>query len=82
MAPALLFSAIVSTVYGALFHFWRGGSLRRLGLFLVAAWIGFGAGQVAGRLIGWNLGMVGDVHLIEATLGSLIALIVVNRPTA
>jgi hypothetical protein len=80
--PAILLSAILSTAYGAVFHVWRGGSLRRLGLFLVAAWVGFGLGQLAGMLIGWDAGQVGEVHLIEATLGSLIALIVVNRPAA
>ena len=82
MLPAILLSAILSTAYGAVFHVWRGGSLRRLGLFLVAAWVGFGLGQLAGMLIGWDAGQVGEVHLIEATLGSLIALIVVNRPAA
>ena len=82
MFPAVLLSALISTAYGAAFHFWRGGSVRRLGLFLVTAWIGFGLGQIAGMLIGWNVGMIGDVHLIEATLGSLIALVVVNRPAA
>jgi len=80
--PAILLSALLSTAYGAVFHVWRGGSLRRLGLFLVAAWVGFGLGQLAGMLIGWDAGQVGEVHLIEATLGSLIALIVVNRPAA
>lgn len=82
MLPAILLSALLSTAYGAVFHVWRGGSLRRLGLFLVAAWVGFGLGQLAGMLIGWDAGRVGEVHLIEATLGSLIALIVVNRPAA
>ena len=82
MQPALLLSALLSTVYGAAFHFWRGDDVRRLGLFLVASWIGFGLGQIAGTLIGWKAGMIGEAHLIEATLGSLIALVVVNRPAA
>jgi len=82
MPPALLLSALLSTAYGAAFHFWRGGGLRRLGLFLVAGWIGFGLGQLVGMLIEWNVGMLGEVHLVEATIGSLIALSVVNRPAA
>ncbi len=82
MPPALLLSALLSTAYGAAFHLWRGGDLRRLGLFLVAGWVGFGLGQVAGLSLGWNGGMIGEVHVIEATTGSLIALLVVNRPTA
>ena len=82
MPPAILLSALLATAYGALFHLWRGGDVRRLGLFLVAGWIGFGLGQLAGMLIGWNAVMVGEVHLIEATAGSLMALLVVNRPSA
>lgn len=82
MPPALLLSALLATAYGAAFHFWRGGDLRRLGLFLVAGWVGFGLGQLAGLLIDWNGAMLGEVHLVEATIGSLIALLVVNRPPA
>jgi hypothetical protein len=82
MPPALLLSGLISTAYGALFHLWRGGDVRRLALFLVAAWIGFGLGQLAGALIGWNGAMLGDVHFAEATVGSWLALLVVNRPSA
>ena len=82
MSPALLLSALLSTAYGAAFHFWRGGDLRRLGLFLAAGWLGFGLGQLAGLLIDWNGAMLGEVHLVETTIGSLIALLVVNRPPA
>ena len=81
MPPALLLSTLLATAYAAAFHFWRGGSLRQLGLFLVAGWVGFGLGQAAGLLMGWNGGVIGEVHLVEATIGSLIALVVVNRPT-
>ncbi|HEY4689320.1 MAG TPA: hypothetical protein VIK33_08415 [Anaerolineae bacterium] len=82
MTPILLTVALLSTAYGAAFHLWRGGTLRRLGLFMIASWIGFGLGQVAGALLGWNGAMLGEVHLLEATLGSAIALLVVNRPPA
>jgi len=82
MPPWLLPAALLSTAYGAVFHLWRGGDLRRLGLFLVASWIGFGLGQAAGALFGGNVAVLGEVHLLEASAGSLIALIVVNRPPA
>ena len=82
MPPWLVLAALLSTAYGALFHLWRGGNVRRLWLFLIAAWIGFGLGQVAGMLVGWNEAMLGEVHLLEATAGSWLALLVVNRPAA
>lgn len=82
MLPALLLSALLSTAYGAAFHLWRGGDMRRLILFLLAAWLGFGLGQLAGALIGWGAAMIGEVHVIEATIGSVFTLVVVNRPPA
>jgi len=80
MPPALLIFLLLPTAYAALFHLWRGGSARRLGVLLVAAWIGFGLGQVAGLLLGWDVAMLGEVHLLEATFGSLTALVIVSRP--
>lgn len=56
--------------------------MRRLFVFLVTAWIGFGVGQLIGLLIGWSGGQIGEVHVIEATIGSVIGLLVVNRPSA
>jgi hypothetical protein len=82
MSPAFLLSALLSSAYGAAFHMWRGGDLRRLAVFLVTAWIGFGVGQLIGSLIGWSGGQIGEVHVVEATIGSLTGLLVVNRPSA
>lgn len=82
MSPALLLSALLSTAYGAVFHLWRGGDVRRLMVFVVAAWIGFGVGQLLGALIGWPAGRIGEVHVVLASIGSLAALLVVNRPSA
>lgn len=82
MPPWLLLSALLSTAYGAVFHLWRGGDLRRLWLFLAASWIGFGLGQATGALFGGSFALLGEVHVLEATAGSLIALLVVNRPGA
>jgi len=81
MPPAFLVFLLLPGAGAAIFHLLRGGNLRRLGLFLIAAWIGFGLGQLAGALIGWNGAMLGEIHLFEATIGSLIALIVVSRPS-
>jgi hypothetical protein len=80
MPPALMLAALLSTAYAALFHLLRGGALRRLGLLLIASWVGFGLGQAAGALIAWNGAMIGEIHLIEATIGSGIGLVVVSRP--
>jgi uncharacterized membrane protein YeaQ/YmgE (transglycosylase-associated protein family) len=72
--PTLLLGIILSTLYGALFHLWRGGSAGRLLLYLLLAWIGFWLGQLIGNLFNVSFDMLGQLHLLFATLGSLIFL--------
>lgn len=74
ITPALALSALVSTIYGAVFHLWRGGGLIPLLRYLAAAWLGFALGQLAAWLGGWRWLMIGQVHILEGTLGSLALL--------
>ena len=74
--PALIFGIVLSTVYGAAFHFWKGGSLQKLFLYIVLAWLGFWIGNSIGRLIGWSFAVVGTLNTGMATLGSAIFLFV------
>jgi hypothetical protein len=50
--PSILFGVLLSTLYGAAFHLWRGGGLGRLVLYLVLGWIGFWAGQILASSLG------------------------------
>ena len=70
----ILFGVILSTLYGAAFHFWRGGSIRRLALYLALSWAGFWAGHYVGQLMDWSFGQVGPLYVGMATLGSLAGL--------
>lgn len=72
--PTLLFGFVLSTIYGAGFHVWQGGSARRLLLYLLAGWLGFVLGHVAAEAFEIRLMMVGTLNLIPATLGSVVAL--------
>jgi uncharacterized membrane protein YeaQ/YmgE (transglycosylase-associated protein family) len=74
-APTLTFAFILATVLGALFHLIMGGDARRLALFLLAGWIGFGLGHLIGTALGINLFNVGTLRLVSATLGAIIALV-------
>lgn len=71
---SVLFGMVIATLYGAAFHLWRGGSVVRLGLYLVFAWIGFWGGHWLGSLIGWEFIKVGQLNLGTATIGSIIVL--------
>lgn len=73
-----LLAFILSTLYGAGFHLWLGGSSRRLLLYLLASWVGFIVGHLVGGLIGFTFLSAGPLHIIPASLGSVIALFSAN----
>ena len=76
MPPAWLLSALIAGIYGALFHLWRGRTLRDLPLYILAALLGFVLGHLAGDALGLDLFTIGPVHVVEASLGSWIALFI------
>ncbi len=76
--PAILFGCLFATLYGSLFHFWRGGDFRRLLLFQLLSWVGFWLGDLMGYLFQWNVLSVGVLRLGMATLGSIILLFLGN----
>ena len=72
----ILFGVVLATLYGAAFHFWRGGSLRRLVLYIVLAQVGFWLGDSAGWLAGVDIGAIGLMNTGMATVGSVLVLFV------
>jgi hypothetical protein len=70
--PAALFGIILSTLYGAAFHFWRGGDIKRLILYLLLSWSGFWIGQLLGTRLGWTFAAVGPLNIGMATLGAFL----------
>jgi uncharacterized membrane protein YeaQ/YmgE (transglycosylase-associated protein family) len=72
--PTLLLGLILSTLYGAIFHLWRGGNAGRLLLYLLLSWIGFWFGQLIANYFNFSFDLLGQLHLLFTTLGSLIFL--------
>jgi hypothetical protein len=72
--PTLLLGFVISTLYGALFHLWRGGGAARFLLYLLLSWLGFWAGHFLGVHFKWSFFDVGPLHLGMATLFSLVFL--------
>ncbi|MDX9991168.1 MAG: hypothetical protein RBS68_03870 [Anaerolineales bacterium] len=72
--PTILFGILLSSAYGAAYHLWRGGSIRRLTVFLVLAWAGFWGGDTLGWSLGWNFGAVGNLNVGMGTLVAAIFL--------
>lgn len=80
--PHLTFGFILATLLGAAFHLIFGGDARRLALFLLAGWLGFGLGQLFGVLFEIDLGMIGPLRVLTATIGAFITLGVAQILTA
>jgi uncharacterized membrane protein YeaQ/YmgE (transglycosylase-associated protein family) len=74
--PTIFLGLVLSTLYGALFHLWRGGNAGRLLLYLLLAWIGFWVGQLIGNFLGVTFDTLGQLHLFFSILGSVVFLAV------
>ncbi len=74
-ASGLVLGFLLASVYGAIFHLIYGGSLRRILLYLAAAWVGFIIGQLAGDFLNLEWFKVGRVHLLSASVGAWLLLL-------
>ncbi len=72
--PSILIGIIISSLYGAVFHLYRGGGLGRLLLYIILAWIGFWIGHIIGAAFGFTFLNLGPLNLGMATLGALAVL--------
>lgn len=64
--------------YVALTHLWRGRSFQDLTMMMVMGGIGFGFGQVIGSFTQAAFLCIGDLHLLEASLGAWLLLGIVG----
>jgi hypothetical protein len=67
-SPSLVLSIIMASAYGALFHVWKGETAKDLLIYLAAGLVGFGLGQLAGNTLGLGIFMIGQIHVVEASL--------------
>lgn len=78
LSPPLVLGLLLSIGYASLYHLWGGRSVRDLLLYLVAAGLGFILGQTVGVLAGGEFGQIGQIQMIEASIGAWLALICVR----
>lgn len=74
-ASGLVLGFLLATAYGAGFHLLMGGPPRKIVLYVLAAWIGFVIGHFVGDFLSINLLDLGAVHLLSASLGAWVALV-------
>lgn len=72
--PALVLSLLIATTYAVAFCIWQGRRLRDVPILWLAAVIGFAIGQVAGSLLDLVPWTLGEIRIVEATLGTILFL--------
>ena len=76
--PAILFGWLLASIIGFTFHLVRGGTLRRIALYLITSWLGFALGQQLGAMTGTTLLRLGAINLFTAGLGAVLALLLLE----
>ena len=76
--PAYLIATIIATLYGAVFHLFKGGNASRLLLYLVSSWMGFIIGHNVSRVVGASIYSIGPLNAGMASLGSGLALVLAH----
>lgn len=74
VTPTILLGLVISTLYGALFHLWRGGGAGRFLLYLFLAWGGFWAGHFLGVRFELTFASIGPLRFGMATIMSAVFL--------
>ena len=78
MNPAIPLGLLLATILALIYHVIRGGSIRRLGFFIVASCVSFFIGQLLSDMIGWTTFRVGVLNLFPAILAAILGLIVTD----
>ena len=77
MSPSVLMSVLLGSLYGLLWHAVLGRRWTQLSLYWLTGVLGFFAGFALAAVTGVEVLRLGTVPLLEASLGSGIALAVV-----
>ncbi|KPL22671.1 MAG: hypothetical protein AMJ93_06650 [Anaerolineae bacterium SM23_84] len=77
--PLLTLSLVIATLYAALFHLMRGRTLQELLIYWVAAVAGFASGHLIASALSWPDVLIGELHLVAASLASWLFLAFAQR---
>ncbi|HKY83595.1 MAG TPA: hypothetical protein VJ160_02080 [Anaerolineales bacterium] len=72
--PSAYLGFLIASLLGFAFHVVRGGTLGRLLLYMVTAWIAFFLGHAVASLMGWGTGRLGSLNLLPAVVATIIGL--------
>lgn len=73
--PAIVIILILSVLYGALFHLWKGKTWLDMGSLILVALAGFIIGQLLGVFLQLDVLKLGQVHIVEGTIFAWLAML-------
>lgn len=76
--PGALLALLLATACGLAFHLVRGGSVSRMALYVLTAWVCFFAGHALAEILGWRFGRLGSLNLAVAVLATILGLLAVS----
>jgi len=76
LSPSFVFSFLLATLYGAVFHFIWGKRWRDLAVYWIVALLGFAIGQIVFDLLGFSIYVIGEVRVVESTVVCWVCLFV------
>lgn len=74
-ASGVVLGFLLASIYGAAFHMIFGGPVRRILVYLAAAWLGFFIGQFIGDFLNFEILKLGKIHLVSASVGAWLSLL-------
>ena len=78
IGPALILGALVGVFHASLYVLIRGSAGGRLPLLIVASVLGAWAGDALAGRLGFDVLVIGDFHLIGASIAAWIGLAIVS----
>ncbi len=77
--PLLVLSLVIATLYGALFHLLRGQTMRDLVLYWATSLLGFAVGHLIAVAFAWPDPLIGELHIVPASVASLLLMSFAQR---
>ena len=74
--PMVVLSVLLASLYAAVFHVIKGRTLVELPIFWVASLVGFATGELGARVLSLDVLMVGELHVVEASVVSFAFLFI------
>ena len=74
--PMVVLAVLLASLYATVFHVMKGKTLVELPIFWVASLLGFATGELAARVLSLNVLMIGELHVLEASIVSIAFLFI------